>query len=167
MPFNNVTYSVWNDLKSTHSVALAVEDKLGSCYGSCTELVEYFGTQMRKDPDMASAVAAIRTLLEFLKRDTGLSEPILAQYCVSYVTLARMMTHDHHNYNGNVGPSAFQGRRSSAWGRVWPGLRTVWRGRTPRWPCLRRGSSSCGSSASRPWSTRYVVHATVLWYDIQ
>lgn len=26
---------------------------------------------MRKDPDMASAVAAIRTLLEFLKRDKG------------------------------------------------------------------------------------------------
>ncbi|XP_071371767.1 translation initiation factor eIF2B subunit alpha isoform X1 [Centroberyx affinis] len=35
------------------------------------ELVEYFRTQMRKDPDMASAVAAIRTLLEFLKRDKG------------------------------------------------------------------------------------------------
>ncbi|KAL4646595.1 translation initiation factor eIF-2B subunit alpha [Arapaima gigas] len=33
------------------------------------ELVEYFQTQLRKDPDMASAVAAIRTLLEFLKRD--------------------------------------------------------------------------------------------------
>uniref|UniRef100_A0A7N6A840 Translation initiation factor eIF2B subunit alpha n=1 Tax=Anabas testudineus TaxID=64144 RepID=A0A7N6A840_ANATE len=36
-----------------------------------TELVEYFRAQMRKDPDMASAVAAIRTLLEFLKRDKG------------------------------------------------------------------------------------------------
>ncbi|XP_027880732.1 translation initiation factor eIF2B subunit alpha isoform X1 [Xiphophorus couchianus] len=35
------------------------------------ELVEYFRAQMRKDPDMASAVAAIRTLLEFLKRDKG------------------------------------------------------------------------------------------------
>ncbi|XP_035769741.1 translation initiation factor eIF-2B subunit alpha [Neolamprologus brichardi] len=35
------------------------------------ELVEYFRDQMRKDPDMASAVAAIRTLLEFLKRDKG------------------------------------------------------------------------------------------------
>ncbi|KAJ8393983.1 hypothetical protein AAFF_G00055160 [Aldrovandia affinis] len=35
------------------------------------ELVEYFRTQMRKDPDVASAVAAIRTLLEFLKRDKG------------------------------------------------------------------------------------------------
>uniref|UniRef100_A0AAQ5XG99 Translation initiation factor eIF2B subunit alpha n=1 Tax=Amphiprion ocellaris TaxID=80972 RepID=A0AAQ5XG99_AMPOC len=34
-------------------------------------LVEYFRDQMRKDPDMASAVAAIRTLLEFLKRDKG------------------------------------------------------------------------------------------------
>uniref|UniRef100_A0A8C9S1J8 Translation initiation factor eIF2B subunit alpha n=1 Tax=Scleropages formosus TaxID=113540 RepID=A0A8C9S1J8_SCLFO len=34
-----------------------------------SELVEYFQTQMRKDPDVASAVAAIRTLLEFLKRD--------------------------------------------------------------------------------------------------
>lgn len=38
---------------------------------SGTELVEYFRDQMRKDPDMASAVAAIRTLLEFLKRDKG------------------------------------------------------------------------------------------------
>ncbi|KAI1882006.1 hypothetical protein AGOR_G00246230 [Albula goreensis] len=35
------------------------------------ELVEYFKTQMRQDPDVASAVAAIRTLLEFLKRDKG------------------------------------------------------------------------------------------------
>uniref|UniRef100_A0AAX7TXG7 Translation initiation factor eIF2B subunit alpha n=1 Tax=Astatotilapia calliptera TaxID=8154 RepID=A0AAX7TXG7_ASTCA len=35
------------------------------------ELVEYFRDQMKKDPDMASAVAAIRTLLEFLKRDKG------------------------------------------------------------------------------------------------
>ncbi|MBN3311458.1 EI2BA factor, partial [Atractosteus spatula] len=35
------------------------------------ELVEYFRNQMRQDPDMASAVAAIRTLLEFLKRDKG------------------------------------------------------------------------------------------------
>lgn len=35
------------------------------------ELVEYFRGQLRKDPDTASAVAAIRTLLEFLKRDKG------------------------------------------------------------------------------------------------
>uniref|UniRef100_A0A3B4AVP7 Translation initiation factor eIF2B subunit alpha n=1 Tax=Periophthalmus magnuspinnatus TaxID=409849 RepID=A0A3B4AVP7_9GOBI len=35
------------------------------------KLVEYFKAQMLKDPDMASAVAAIRTLLEFLKRDQG------------------------------------------------------------------------------------------------
>lgn len=35
------------------------------------ELVEYFRAQMREDPDMASAVAAIRTLLEFLKRNKG------------------------------------------------------------------------------------------------
>ncbi|TNM92120.1 hypothetical protein fugu_019132 [Takifugu bimaculatus] len=35
------------------------------------ELVEYFRAQMNKDPGMASAVAAIRTLLEFLKRDKG------------------------------------------------------------------------------------------------
>lgn len=33
------------------------------------ELVEYFRTQMSQDPDVASAVAAIRSLLEFLKRD--------------------------------------------------------------------------------------------------
>lgn len=38
-----------------------------------SELVEYFRTQMRTDPDMASAVAAIRTLLEFLRRDKGLT----------------------------------------------------------------------------------------------
>uniref|UniRef100_A0A8C3TDV7 Translation initiation factor eIF2B subunit alpha n=1 Tax=Chelydra serpentina TaxID=8475 RepID=A0A8C3TDV7_CHESE len=35
------------------------------------ELVEAFRAQMREDPDVASAVAAIRTLLEFLKRDKG------------------------------------------------------------------------------------------------
>ncbi|XP_053728569.1 translation initiation factor eIF-2B subunit alpha isoform X1 [Synchiropus splendidus] len=35
------------------------------------ELVEYFRAQTRGDPDTASAVAAIRTLLEFLKRDKG------------------------------------------------------------------------------------------------
>uniref|UniRef100_A0A4W5N0E5 Translation initiation factor eIF2B subunit alpha n=1 Tax=Hucho hucho TaxID=62062 RepID=A0A4W5N0E5_9TELE len=33
------------------------------------ELVEYFRTQVRQDPEVPSAVAAIRTLLEFLKRD--------------------------------------------------------------------------------------------------
>ncbi|XP_032899769.1 translation initiation factor eIF-2B subunit alpha isoform X2 [Amblyraja radiata] len=35
------------------------------------ELVDYFKTQMRENEDVASAVAAIRTLLEFLKRDKG------------------------------------------------------------------------------------------------
>ncbi|XP_061656189.1 translation initiation factor eIF-2B subunit alpha isoform X1 [Phyllopteryx taeniolatus] len=35
------------------------------------ELLEYFRAQLRQDPDVASAVAAIRTLLEFLKRDEG------------------------------------------------------------------------------------------------
>ncbi|XDV19707.1 hypothetical protein PO909_025129 [Leuciscus waleckii] len=39
------------------------------------ELVEYFQAQIREDPDVASAVAAIRSLLEFLKRDQ--SETIL------------------------------------------------------------------------------------------
>lgn len=39
------------------------------------ELVEYFRTQTREHPDVASAVAAIRSLLEFLKRDQ--SETIL------------------------------------------------------------------------------------------
>uniref|UniRef100_A0A4W5MXG2 Translation initiation factor eIF2B subunit alpha n=1 Tax=Hucho hucho TaxID=62062 RepID=A0A4W5MXG2_9TELE len=33
------------------------------------KLVEYFRTQVRQDPEVPSAVAAIRTLLEFLKRD--------------------------------------------------------------------------------------------------
>lgn len=35
------------------------------------ELIEYFKSQMKGDPNMASAVAAIQTLLEFLKRDKG------------------------------------------------------------------------------------------------
>ncbi|XP_057675449.1 translation initiation factor eIF-2B subunit alpha isoform X2 [Corythoichthys intestinalis] len=35
------------------------------------ELLEYFRSQLKQDPDVASAVAAIRTLLEFLKRDEG------------------------------------------------------------------------------------------------
>ncbi|XP_061459453.1 translation initiation factor eIF-2B subunit alpha [Rhineura floridana] len=35
------------------------------------ELVEAFKTRMRQDPDVASAVAAIHALLEFLKRDKG------------------------------------------------------------------------------------------------
>uniref|UniRef100_A0A673LNB5 Translation initiation factor eIF2B subunit alpha n=2 Tax=Sinocyclocheilus rhinocerous TaxID=307959 RepID=A0A673LNB5_9TELE len=39
------------------------------------KLVEYFRAQIREDPDVASAVAAIRSLLEFLKRDQ--SETIL------------------------------------------------------------------------------------------
>ncbi|XP_073696962.1 translation initiation factor eIF2B subunit alpha [Garra rufa] len=39
------------------------------------ELVEHFREQIREDPDVASAVAAIQSLLEFLKRDQ--SETIL------------------------------------------------------------------------------------------
>uniref|UniRef100_A0A673L7E3 Translation initiation factor eIF2B subunit alpha n=1 Tax=Sinocyclocheilus rhinocerous TaxID=307959 RepID=A0A673L7E3_9TELE len=39
------------------------------------QLVEYFRAQIREDPDVASAVAAIRSLLEFLKREQ--SETIL------------------------------------------------------------------------------------------
>ncbi|XP_008687021.1 translation initiation factor eIF-2B subunit alpha [Ursus maritimus] len=35
------------------------------------ELIEYFKSQMKENPDKASAVAAIGTLLEFLKRDQG------------------------------------------------------------------------------------------------
>ncbi|KAJ6656576.1 hypothetical protein lerEdw1_003463 [Lerista edwardsae] len=35
------------------------------------ELVEAFKTRMREDPDVATAVAAIHVLLEFLKRDKG------------------------------------------------------------------------------------------------
>ena len=35
------------------------------------ELSEYFKSQIKEDPDMASAVAAIQTLLEYLRRDTG------------------------------------------------------------------------------------------------
>ncbi|XP_027709272.1 translation initiation factor eIF-2B subunit alpha isoform X2 [Vombatus ursinus] len=35
------------------------------------DLIKYFNSQMKEDPDVASAVAAIRTLLEFLKRDKG------------------------------------------------------------------------------------------------
>uniref|UniRef100_A0A8C2IV33 Translation initiation factor eIF2B subunit alpha n=1 Tax=Cyprinus carpio TaxID=7962 RepID=A0A8C2IV33_CYPCA len=43
--------------------------------GSVDKLVEYFRAQIRGDPDVASAVAAIRSLLEFLRRDQ--SETIL------------------------------------------------------------------------------------------
>ncbi|XP_041059329.1 translation initiation factor eIF-2B subunit alpha isoform X1 [Carcharodon carcharias] len=39
--------------------------------GLAAELVDYFKTQMKENEDVASAVAAIRTLLEFLKRDKG------------------------------------------------------------------------------------------------
>ncbi|XP_049625211.1 translation initiation factor eIF-2B subunit alpha [Suncus etruscus] len=35
------------------------------------ELISYFKSQMKEDSDIASAVAAIRTLLEYLKRDKG------------------------------------------------------------------------------------------------
>ncbi|KAM5237713.1 translation initiation factor eIF2B subunit alpha [Ctenodactylus gundi] len=35
------------------------------------KLIEYFKSQMKEDPDVASAVAAIQTLLEYLKRDKG------------------------------------------------------------------------------------------------
>ena len=35
------------------------------------ELIKYFKSQIEEDPDMASAVAAIWTLLEYLRRDTG------------------------------------------------------------------------------------------------
>lgn len=61
-----------SSLKLSHlfSYAHAFSQILTIC--ACSELVEYFRAQMREDPDMASAVAAIRTLLEFLKRDKGL-----------------------------------------------------------------------------------------------
>ncbi len=57
----------------THFSYFVVVGLVNNCVWSCpgSELVEYFRAQMRKDPDMASAVAAIRTLLEFLKRDKG------------------------------------------------------------------------------------------------
>jgi translation initiation factor eIF-2B subunit alpha len=42
-----------------------------SHFSPSPELIEYFKSQMKEDPDMASAVAAIRTLLEFLKTDKG------------------------------------------------------------------------------------------------
>lgn len=45
------------------------------------ELVEYFRAQMDKDPGMASAVAAIRTLLEFLKRDKGVLLSFIHMCC--------------------------------------------------------------------------------------
>lgn len=45
------------------------------------ELVEYFRAQMNKDPGMASAVAAIRTLLEFLKRDKGVLLSFIHMCC--------------------------------------------------------------------------------------
>lgn len=48
-----------------------------SLFSLFPELIEYFKSQMKEDPDMASAVAAIRTLLEFLKRDKGIERHLL------------------------------------------------------------------------------------------
>lgn len=53
-----------------------------------SELVEYFRAQMQKNPDMASAVAAIRTLLEFLKRDKGVFKT-----SILFVVLVRFKAH--------------------------------------------------------------------------
>ncbi|XP_072000422.1 translation initiation factor eIF2B subunit alpha isoform X3 [Engystomops pustulosus] len=36
-----------------------------------SEVIEYFKRQLKEDPNVATAVAAIRTLLEFLKKDKG------------------------------------------------------------------------------------------------
>ncbi|XP_052411617.1 translation initiation factor eIF-2B subunit alpha isoform X1 [Carassius gibelio] len=58
--------------------SLNKERRRRKCKSTCllhSELVKYFREQIREDPDVASAVAAIRSLLEFLKRDQ--SETIL------------------------------------------------------------------------------------------
>lgn len=55
----------------SHIFIVGTVDINGISLCPCSELVEYFRAQMDKDPGMASAVAAIRTLLEFLKRDKG------------------------------------------------------------------------------------------------
>lgn len=63
------------------------------CYCSSSELVEYFRKQMSQDPDVASAVAAIRSLLEFLKRDESKSTHY---YCItiifSWITQVHVMS---------------------------------------------------------------------------
>lgn len=66
---------------SSYSMICAADSNRVSLY-PWSELVEYFRAQMRKDPDMASAVAAIRTLLEFLKRDKGVFIP--ASFCYTF-----------------------------------------------------------------------------------
>uniref|UniRef100_UPI00358F849D translation initiation factor eIF2B subunit alpha isoform X2 n=1 Tax=Myxine glutinosa TaxID=7769 RepID=UPI00358F849D len=47
-------------------------------------LVDYFMSQMKQDPDVASAVAAIRTLIEFLNKDSGETQLIWMVLCVPH-----------------------------------------------------------------------------------
>lgn len=106
-----------------------------------SDLIETFRAQLRDDPDVASAVAAIRALLGFLKQDRGgpgsPPEPRLAP--------GRALT--------EVCASP-QGKPSRACGTACGTPSTPCRGWTRRWPCPPAGSCSCASSASRPWSTR-------------
>lgn len=71
-PLSRWTKKVEYHVLSLRFVCIVVAADV-DCVWLCprTELVEYFRAQMDKDPGMASAVAAIRTLLEFLKRDKG------------------------------------------------------------------------------------------------
>lgn len=68
------------------------------------ELVEYFRAQMNKDPGMASAVAAIRTLLEFLKRDKGVLLSFIHMCCWKKEwTLTGCLCLFRRNYLGSEG----------------------------------------------------------------
>ena len=67
---------------------------------------------MGKDPDMASAVAAIRTLLEFLKRDQGLPILVICQLQnICYCTNATNQPCHQPNEWDIAGPYTF--RRNS------------------------------------------------------
>lgn len=67
------------------------------------ELVEYFRAQMNKDPGMASAVAAIRTLLEFLKRDKGALFSVINMCCWKEWSLTGCLCRSRRNYPGSEG----------------------------------------------------------------
>lgn len=118
------------------------------------ELLEYFRGQLKQDPDVASAVAAIRTLLEFLKRDEG---DATSPACVSVHSWCCCCDYRW--------PCDIQVRLSWAWERTWSGPPPAWPAWTRRWPYHRAASSSYALSASRRSNTRWDGHqpAQINW----
>ena len=101
---------------------------------------------MGKDPDMASAVAAIRTLLEFLKRDQGLPILVICQllkYCIiCYCTNATNQPCHQPKLWDIAGPYTFRRNTFRAQGESDIGYRLSDGGR------LLRGCLFCGGTIS-------------------